>query len=79
MGRGNRRQGVPVNPMLRPEHIVALLTAAKAKVAVVLGENSDMDIWSAVVPALRKAGCVSHILHADADGPTNNSDSVSKS
>ena len=65
----------PVNPMLRPEHIVALLTAAKAKVAVVLGENSDMDIWSAVVPALRKAGCVSHILHADADGPTNNSDS----
>jgi fatty-acyl-CoA synthase len=64
----------PINPMLRPEHIIALLTAAGAKVAVVLGENGDMDIWNAVVPALREAGCVSHILHADADGPTNNSD-----
>ena len=64
----------PINPMLRPEHIAALLTAAGAKVAVVLGENSDMDIWNTVVPALREAGCVSHILHADADGPTGNSD-----
>ena len=64
----------PINPMLRPEHITALLSAADAKVAVVLGENRDMDIWNAVVPALREAGCVSHILHADADGPTKNSD-----
>ena len=64
----------PINPMLRPEHIVALLTAAEAKVAVVLGENRDMDIWNAVVPSLREAKCLSHILHADADGPTNNSD-----
>jgi len=64
----------PINPMLRPEHIVALMTAAGAKVAVVLGANSDMDIWNAIVPALREAGCVSHILHADADGPTGDSD-----
>jgi fatty-acyl-CoA synthase len=61
----------PINPMLRPEHVVALLTAARAKVAVVLGENGDIDIWSAIVPALRQAGCVTHILHADADGPTD--------
>lgn len=64
----------PVNPMLRPEHIAALMTAAGAKVAVVLGANRDMDIWNTIVPALREAGCVSHILHADADGPTGNSD-----
>jgi fatty-acyl-CoA synthase len=64
----------PVNPMLRPEHVVALLTAARAKVAVVLGENRDIDIWNAIVPALRKSGCVTHILHADADHPTDLSD-----
>ena len=64
----------PINPMLRPEHMAALMTAAGAKVAVVLGDNGDMDIWNTVVPALREAGCLSHILHADADGPTRNSD-----
>ena len=64
----------PVNPMLRPEHVVALLKAARAKVAVVLGANKDIDIWNAIVPALRESGCVTHILHADADHPTDLSD-----
>jgi fatty-acyl-CoA synthase len=64
----------PINPMLRPEHVVALLTAARARIAVVLGANKDIDIWNAIVPALREAGCVTHILHADADSPTQNSD-----
>jgi hypothetical protein len=31
--------------MLRLDHIVALLTAARAKIAVILGENGDIDIW----------------------------------
>ena len=64
----------PINPMLRPDHIIALLTAARAKIAVILGENRDSDIWNAVVPALRKAGCLTYILHADADQATPNSD-----
>ena len=64
----------PVNPMLRPEHIIGLLKAARAKVAVVLGNNRDMEIWNAVVPALRKSKCVTHILHADADDATPDSD-----
>ena len=64
----------PINPMLRPEHIVALLTAARARVAIVLGANKDIQIWNAIVPALRQAGCVTHILHADADGPNSGSD-----
>jgi hypothetical protein len=34
-----------INPMLRLDHIVALLTAARAKIAVILGENGDIDIW----------------------------------
>ena len=64
----------PVNPMLRPDHIVGLLRAAGAKVAVILGENGDLDIWNAVVPALREAGYLTHILHADADAATGHSD-----
>jgi fatty-acyl-CoA synthase len=46
----------PINPMLRPDHIVALLIAARAKVAVILGQNRDVHIWDTVVPALREAG-----------------------
>ena len=64
----------PINPMLRGDHIVALLMAARAKVAVVLGGNRYLDIWNAVVPALRDAGCLTHVLHADADTGTPNSD-----
>jgi fatty-acyl-CoA synthase len=64
----------PINPMLRPDHIVELLIAARAKIAVVLGENEDIDIWNAVVPALRKAGCLTYILYADADRITSDSD-----
>jgi fatty-acyl-CoA synthase len=64
----------PINPMLRPDHIIALLTAARARIAVVLGNNPDMAIWNAVVPALREANCVTHILHADADSATADSD-----
>jgi fatty-acyl-CoA synthase len=64
----------PINPMLRPEHVIALLTAARAKVAVVLGANKDIDIWNVIVSALRQSGCVTHILHADADGPTHGAD-----
>jgi fatty-acyl-CoA synthase len=64
----------PVNPMLRREHLTALLQAANVNVAVVLGTNSDLDIWASALPALRTAGCVAHVLDADSDGPTLGSD-----
>ena len=64
----------PINPMLAPEHVVSLLRASGAKVAVVLGNNSDLDIWSKLVPALREASFLSHILDCDADAPTAGSD-----
>jgi fatty-acyl-CoA synthase len=64
----------PINPMLRPGHVVSLLKAARARIAIVLGENSDLDIWNTIVPELREAGCVAHILDADAERPTANSD-----
>jgi fatty-acyl-CoA synthase len=34
----------PINPMLAPEHVTQLLRAANVKIAIVLGDNSDLDI-----------------------------------
>jgi fatty-acyl-CoA synthase len=64
----------PINPMLAPEHVVSLLRASGAGIAIVLGANSDLDIWAKLVPALREAGFLSHILDCDADAPTPGSD-----
>jgi len=64
----------PINPMLRPDHALALIKAAGAKVAVVLGNNNDLNVWDGVVPALRESGLVTSILDIDADAPTAGSD-----
>ena len=64
----------PINPMLAPQHIVALTKAAGATVAVVLGENDDLPLWPRLMPALRDAGCVTHVLDCDSDRTTNGSD-----
>lgn len=64
----------PINPMLRPDHIVSLLESCRAKVAVVLGRNSELPLWDRIVPGLRSAGVVSCILDLDADEPTIGSD-----
>lgn len=44
----------PINFMLQPDHVAALLDASGAKVVVALGPNADLDVWSAVqkVPGL---------------------------
>nr|WP_269117376.1 AMP-binding protein [Ramlibacter monticola] len=46
----------PINFMLQPEHIAALLDASGAKVVVALGPHPDLDLWSAVqrVPGLER-------------------------
>ena len=38
----------PINFMLQPEHVAALLEAGGAKVVVALGPNAELDVWSAV-------------------------------
>jgi fatty-acyl-CoA synthase len=38
----------PINFMLQPEHVGALLQAGGAKVVVALGPNPELDVWSAV-------------------------------
>jgi fatty-acyl-CoA synthase len=36
----------PINYLLQPDHIAALLRAANAKVLVALGPNDELDVWS---------------------------------
>jgi fatty-acyl-CoA synthase len=38
----------PINFMLQPDHVAALLEASGAKVVVALGPNAELDVWSAV-------------------------------
>jgi fatty-acyl-CoA synthase len=44
----------PINFMLQPEHVGALLQSSGAKVVVALGPHPELDVWSAVqkVPGL---------------------------
>jgi fatty-acyl-CoA synthase len=44
----------PINFMLQPDHVAALLEASGAKVVVALGPNAELDVWSALqkVPGL---------------------------
>ena len=46
----------PINFMLQPDHIAALLDASGAKVVVVLAPHPEMDVWSAVsgVPGIER-------------------------
>ena len=44
----------PINFMLQPDHIAALLEASNAKVVVALGPHPELDVWSSLqrVPGL---------------------------
>ena len=64
----------PINPMLQADHIVALLRASRARIAIVLGTNRELDIWDRVHGAIRAAGSVSTVLDADGDAPSPGSD-----
>ncbi|MEC7762378.1 MAG: AMP-binding protein [Pseudomonadota bacterium] len=66
----------PINPLLKPDHIAALLAAAGAKAVVIMGVNGEMDYWSGLVPALREAGVTLPILACDADALSPGADGV---
>ena len=59
----------PINPALNAEHLAALLQAAGAKVAVVLGENPELAIWPNVIGALRELPGLAAILDTDSEAP----------
>jgi fatty-acyl-CoA synthase len=57
----------PINFMLQPDHVAALLQASGAKVVVALGPHPELDIWSAVqqVPGLAQLT----VLRIEQHGP----------
>lgn len=66
----------PINLMLRPDHIAALLAAAGVKLVVMMGVNADQDIWGPLVDGLRAQGVTLPILACDADAPCPGTDGV---
>lgn len=66
----------PINLMLRPDHIAALLAAAGVKLVVAMGVNPDQDIWAPLVDGLRAAGATLPILACDADASCPGADGV---
>ena len=46
----------PINFMLQPDHVAALLEASRAKVVVALAPHPELDVWSAVqrIPGIEK-------------------------
>ncbi len=67
-------RAIPVNYTLHPEHLSSLLRAARAKVAIVLGENSEVQVWPQVIDRLRNEAGLEYIFDADGDAPTGGSD-----
>lgn len=67
----------PINFMLQPDHVAALLDASGAKVVVALGPHPDLDVWEAVqkVPGLARrkllaiGGDFETALEKEADTP----------
>lgn len=66
----------PINPMLKPAHIAALLDAAGAAAMVITGVNAEIDYWTALVPALRAEGVRLPILACDADADCPGADGI---
>ncbi len=61
----------PINYLLQPAHIAALLDASNTKVIVALGPNAELDIWSTVeqVLALRKVPVLQIRVEAGNEAP----------
>ena len=66
----------PINPMLKPAHIAALLKAGDAAAVVITGVNAEIDYWTALVPALRAEGVTLPILACDSDAPSPGADGL---
>lgn len=66
----------PINPMLKPDHIAALLVASNAAVVVMTGVNAEVGYWSALSQALRAQGVSLPILACDADADCPGADGI---
>ncbi len=57
----------PINYLLKPDHIAALLKASNAKLIVALGPNDELSIWPTVQKV--RALCPLPVLQIRVDGP----------
>lgn len=57
----------PINPMLKPDHIAALIRASDAAVVVAMGMNDEFEYWSSLIPALRREGIDLPIFACDTE------------
>jgi fatty-acyl-CoA synthase len=64
----------PINPALHRDHLTALLKAANVKVAVVLGENAELEIWPNVIATLKQLPSIVAVLDTDGERPSARSD-----
>ena len=66
----------PINPMLKPEAIAALIRAADAAAVVVTGLSEEVGYWTSVVSGLRTNGIDLPIFCCDADQVSEGNDGV---
>lgn len=66
----------PINPLLKPDHIAALILASDAAVVVAMGVNAEMNYWPTLVPALRAEGIALPIFACDAEADSPGADGV---
>jgi fatty-acyl-CoA synthase len=64
----------PINPMLKPDHVAALIRASDAAAVVIAGMSDEMAVWAQLVPALRTEGIDLPIFDCDADHASPGSD-----
>lgn len=57
----------PINYLLGADPIAQLLRVAKVRVAVVLGESTELPIHARLREALELAGCIEHVFEIDPD------------
>jgi len=67
-------QACPINPMLQPGHVSALIRASGAVAVVMTGRSQEVDLWPTLLPGLREAGIDLPILDCDADEACEGSD-----
>jgi len=58
----------PINPLLEPEHMSEIISAAGSKVIICLAQSKHSDIWQKVLSASEEAGCVETILRVHVPG-----------
>ncbi|MDF1766865.1 MAG: acyl-CoA synthetase [Gammaproteobacteria bacterium] len=58
----------PINPLLEPEHMAEIISAAKSKVVICLGKSPAADIWEKTLAAAEQVDSVTQIIAVNVAG-----------